>query len=236
MTQNLYLEFCGEEITLTPEQSLTFGRVGDLVIDENPYMHRVVGRFTYSGGGWLVENNSRTRSLEVRDQAGPSSAVAAPGAAVGLVFGEFTCGFSAGPTRYEICGSLEEFEWETDLLGPDGLSGTATIDWGRVELNQEQHLLLLAMCEESLMNPSGWTSGVISNRQGAQRLGWSITKFNRKLDHLCEKLQRAGVQGLHGDLSFSAIDRRRLIVEHALRVPLVSVEELGLLDLADPAA
>jgi hypothetical protein len=27
----------------------------------------------------------------------------------------------------------------------------------------------------------------------AQRLGWSITRFNRKLDNVCDKLDRQGV-------------------------------------------
>lgn len=230
MSQNLYLEFCGEEFTLSSDQQLTFGRSADLVIDENPYMHRIVGRFVCVEGAWRVENNSRRHSLDVRDLSGPSSAVAAPGKAAGLVFGEFTCGFVAGPTRYEISGALEEFEWATDLLGPDGLNGTETIDWGRVDLNDDQRLLLLAMCEELLLHPNRVDAPVLTNRQGAVRLGWSVTKFNRKLDHLCEKLQRAGVAGLHGDLSASATERRRLIVEHALRVPLVSATDLHLLD------
>ncbi len=232
MTQNLYLEFCGEEFTLTPDQELTFGRCGDLVIDENPYMHRIVGRFVCADGAWRVENTSRRQSIEVRDQTGPSSALAAPGKAAAVLYGQFTCGFTSGPTRYEISGELEEFEWDTDLLGPDGIGGTETIDWGRVDLNHEQRLLLLAMCEESLLNPNRAEPSVLTNRQGASRLGWSITKFNRKLDHLCEKLQRAGVSGVHGDLGASAVDRRRRMVEHALGVPLVSVEELGLLDSA----
>ena len=30
------------------------------------------------------------------------------------------------------------------------------------------------------------------------RLGWTLTKFNRKLDNVCQKLARHGVRGLHG--------------------------------------
>ncbi|HTO01891.1 MAG TPA: hypothetical protein VL068_14575 [Microthrixaceae bacterium] len=236
MTQNLYLEFCGEEYTMTPDQVLTFGRSGDLVVDENPYMHRVVGRFVCIDGGWRVENTSRRQTIEVRDISGPSSAVAAPGKVAGLVYGEFTCSFTAGPTRYEITGALEEFEWATDLLGPEGLDGTETVDWGRVDLNDDQRLLLLALSEQHLLNPHRPDLPVISNRQGAVRLGWSITKFNRKLDHLCEKVRRAGVVGVHGDLGASAHDRRRRLVEHALSVPLVTVDELSLLEVSPEEA
>lgn len=235
MSGKLYLDFCGEDHTLEPGSSMTFGRSGDLVIDDNPYMHRIVGRFTDRDGMWCVENVGRTIVLSLRDTSGPSSALVAPGTTAALVHGEFTCSFTSGPTRYELAGSLEGYEWATDLLGPDGLSGTATVDWGRVELNDDQRLLLLAMCERRLLRPQVDPDPPMSNRQGAARLGWSITKFNRKLDHLCEKLHRAGVAEVHGGVGANAVDRRRRLIDHALTVPLVTVEELDLIDRPDAA-
>jgi hypothetical protein len=59
------------------------------------------------------------------------------------------------------------------------------------------------------------------------RLGWTLAKFNRKLDHLCEKLARSGVRGVHGDLGLLASDRRRVLVEHAVAVGLVRVDDLA---------
>jgi hypothetical protein len=64
----------------------------------------------------------------------------------------------------------------------------------------------------------------------AARLGWTLAKFNRKLDHLCVKLARAGVAGVHGDLGQLATDRRRVLVEHALEVGLVGPQDLVLLE------
>jgi hypothetical protein len=235
MTGKLYLDFCGEDHTLDPGASMTFGRDGDLMVDDNPYMHRIVGRFTDHDGMWCLENLGRTIPVVLRDASGPSSANIAPGSAAALVHGEFTLGFSAGPTRYELFGALEDHEWATDLLGPDGLSGTETVDWGRVDLNDDQRLLLLAMCEPRLLDPHGDPDTPFSNRQGAARLGWSITKFNRKLDHLCEKLHRAGVPDVHGGVGANAMDRRRRLVDHALTVRLVTVEELSLIDRPDAA-
>ena len=77
---------------------------------------------------------------------------------------------------------------------------------------------------------------IIANRQGAARLGWSLPKFNRKLDHLCEKLHRAGVAGLHGGLGTGAADRRRRLVDHALEARLVTTDDLALLDRLGSAA
>ena len=236
MTGRLYLDFCGEDHSLDPGGQLTFGRDAALVIDDNPYMHRLVGRFIDRDGVWCVENLGRTIVLTERDASGPSSATVAPGSAAALVHGEFTCAFAAGPTRYELSGGLGTHEWATDLLGPAGLDGTETKDWGRVDLNDDQRLLLLAMCEHRLLDPHAIDVPPLSNREGAARLGWSITKFNRKLDHLCEKLHRAGIPEMHGGVGANAADRRRRLVEHAVAVRLVASDELHLIDRADSAA
>lgn len=228
-SSQLYLEFCGEELVLDPSRSLTFGRCGDLVIDDNPYMHRIVGRFHNVAGVWWLKNRSRRQPIELRDVSGPSSLVLAPGRSASVLYGEFTCRFSAGPTPYEICGSLESHEWEEDVFGTEIADAVETVDWGRVELNDDQRLLLVVLCEQYLVDPATTGAPVIPNRVAANRLGWSITKFNRKLDHLCEKLQRAGVAGVRGDVAGNATDRRRRLVEHALTTELVGAGDLELL-------
>ena len=65
----------------------------------------------------------------------------------------------------------------------------------------------------------------------ALRLGWTITKFNRKLDNVCDKLTRNGVRGLHGDARNLATNRRARLVEYALSARLVTTHDLALLDL-----
>lgn len=232
----LYLDYCGEDLRLDPGERLTFGRSADLVIDDNPYLHRLLGRFSCRSGVWWLENLGRQVALTVRESGGPGTSTVGPGSAAAIVYGEFTCGFSAGPTRYEIEGALERHEWDTDLLGEDGLDGTRTLEWGRVELNDDQLLLLVAMCEERLLDPSDREAPMPTNRQRAARLGWTVTKFNRKLDHLCEKLHRAGVAGVHGGLGASALERRRRVVDHAIEARLVTARDLPLLDRHGRAA
>lgn len=236
MHGRLYLDFCGEEITLEPGSRLTFGRCGDLVVDDNPYLHRVVGVFEERGGAWWVANLGRRVALVVTDANSPSTIRLGAGGATGLRFGEFSIRFCAGPTNYELIGALEEHEWGTDLLGADGVDGLATLDWAHVDLNADQRLLLLALCEAHLRDPLNPDHPVPTSRSAANRLGWSMPKFNRKLDHLAEKLARAGVRGVQGVSGASATDRRRTIIEHALTNSLVSVHELGLLDATEAAA
>lgn len=230
MTHELLVEFCGEEHVVAPGSVLVFGRDADLEIDSNPYLHRHLGRFVDRAGIWFLDHLGSRTPLTVRDVHGSSSAVLAPGASIALTHAESSLAFTAGRISYELRVAHAGRQWEVDLLGPDGLSGTRTLDWGRVDLNQDQHLLLLAICEPWLNAPGPVEGPLPTNRQGAQRLGWSLPKFNRKLDHLCQKLHRAGVPGVHGAAGDSALERRRHLIQHAIEACLVSPGELVKLD------
>ena len=107
----------------------------------------------------------------------------------------------------------------------DERSGTATIDFGVIPFTTDQHLLLVALCENRLL---GETS-LPSNRAVARTIGWTITKYNRKLDAVCAKLSRQGVRGLRGSNDALASDRRVNLVEHAVSAGLVTRGDLGLL-------
>lgn len=232
MGGRLYVDFCGDERVVDAGGSLSFGRTADLVIDDNPYMHRVLGAFDYRDGHWLLFNEGSHTTLNVLDRAGPSSAVLAPGRSVGLAMAEFAVTFVAGRTRYEIEAALEEVADPVDTAAEEG---HRTLDWGVVDLNEEQHLLLVDLAATRLENPHASDVDPPARSVCANRLGWSLSKYNRKLDHLCVKLDRAGVQGLCGVEGAQAADRRRRLVDHAVSVGLVSVADLQLLEaVADP--
>jgi hypothetical protein len=230
----LIVGFCGEEWVLEPGDELGFGRAADLVVDDNPYLHRRVGRFAHRGGAWWLDNVGRTVAVTVLDRAGSSSATVGPGSSCALVHAAFVLAFAAGPADYEIEGTLEDLERHHDLGGEGAAVAVGgpgavppTLDWGRVPLNEDQRDLLLALCTHRLRRPADRFAPLPTNRACAQQLGWSLAKFNRKLDHLCEKLARAGVRGVHGDLGLLAADRRRVLVDHAVQVGLVTAADLG---------
>jgi hypothetical protein len=222
--EQLVIDYCGEIHRIQVGQSLMFGRRAELCIDENPYLHRVVGRFVHRQGLWWLQNHGSKTTLEVRDRGSSSRVVLAPGQQVAVTYQDFLIGFSAGPTSYEIEVTREGEPAPLDEL--DDHSGTATIDFGKVPLSAEQHLLLVALAEMRLISGD---LVVPTNQALAIRLGWTLTKFNRKLDHLCAKLAREGVRGLRGGPDALATDRREALVEHAITVGLVSDEDLGLL-------
>jgi len=72
-----------------------------------------------------------------------------------------------------------------------------------------------------------------SSADAAARLGWKVTKFNRKLDNVCQKLADAGTRGLHGGPGKLASNRKARLVEHALSTRLVTEADLALLDALD---
>jgi hypothetical protein len=93
--------------------------------------------------------------------------------------------------------------------------------------------LVLALAEPALRGTGRAGSTLPSSGEAAQRLGWTTTKFNRKLDNVCQKLAAQGVRGLHGEPGRLASNRRARLVEYALAVRLVTRDDLHLLDDAD---
>ena len=230
MSGNLLVDFCGEEYDLAPDKSLTFGREADLEIDDNPYLHRVLGCFEHSDGHWWLANLGASTPLGIADLQGATAATVAPGSRVAISFGDFSVNFSAGPHRYELLGSMDDDDSSTASEQHADLNGARTLEWGLVSLNDEQRLLLLALCEPYLRAEASEDGALPASRACAQRLGWTISKFNRKLDHLCQKISRTGVSGLYGAEGLQATNRRQMLADHAVRVGLVNASELPVLE------
>jgi len=101
----LLLTHDGDELRIDPEQVLTFGRSGDLVVDAaNRYLHRVLGCFADRDGVWFLQNMGRHTTIRVIDRTGPDRIEVGPGAQAALTFAEFAVVFDAGPSSYEIRG------------------------------------------------------------------------------------------------------------------------------------
>jgi hypothetical protein len=101
---------------------------------------------------------------------------------------------------------------------------------GRVTFTPDQKLLMVALCEGSLHRGRPGTSQIPSSAAAAARIGWTLTRFNRKLDNVCQKLADAGTRGLHGGIGRLASNRKSRLVEHALSTRLVTAKDLILLD------
>jgi hypothetical protein len=223
----LRLEFCGEWHTVGRDAPFTVGRDADLDLDENPYLHRRFLELRFHDGLWWMTNLGTQLSATVSDRVGRFQAWLAPAARLPIVFETVDVRFSAGPTSYAFSLHLREAIFHPGVPS-DVRDGTTTL--GRVVIEGEQLLLVLALAEPALRAGGAGRVDLPTSAAAAARLGWPLTKFNRKLDHLCQKLKRAGVHGLHGDVAQLATDRRARLVEYALALRLVSASDLGELD------
>lgn len=223
------VDFCGEIYPVQPGSPLVIGREGDVAIDDNPYLHRRFLQVSDHDGLWWLSNVGNALTATVADEQGTMQAWLAPGARLPLVFDRTVVWFTAGPTTYELDVLLHTppFVQVTEQSEADG---NATI--GRMTFTPDQKLLILALCEPVLRYGSRGAGSIPSSGDAAARLGWTITKFNRKLDNVCDKLTRAGIRGLHGGPEKLAVNRRARLVEYAMAARVVERGDLALLDRA----
>jgi hypothetical protein len=111
---------------------------------------------------------------------------------------------------------------------PESTDGTTTMS--PVSFSPEQLRVVLALSEPTLLRARNAVSDIPSSAEAAQRLNWTLKKFNRKLDLVCEKLDQQGVRGLRGRSDQLATNRRARLVEYALSTQLVTRSDLVLLD------
>jgi hypothetical protein len=227
----LWVDYVGEEVELTPGEVFAIGREGDLVVDDNPFLHRQFLTLSDVSGVWVLSNVGDRLAATVSDTEGRLEAFLGPGAVLPVVFEETVVRFTAGPTTYELTLRHDDPTFKPNPLRDPPLDDTGTTI-GRVILTDDQKLLILALAESGLMSGGGASAVLPTSAQAARRLGWTTTKFNRKLDNVCDKLSKLGVRGLQGDAGRLASNRRARLVEYSLAVRLVTREDLVILEAA----
>jgi hypothetical protein len=225
------IDYCGEITPLAPQGTLTIGREGDLEIDDNPYLHRRFLELAHVDNLVWLANVGSAISATVADEEGLVQSWLSPGARIPLVFPRTVVWFTAGPTTYEFDIHLSDAPFVPAAV-PETHDGSTTL--GRVTFTPDQRLLILALAEPILRRGNRGAGSVPPSAAAAERLGWTITKFNRKLDNVCEKLTKLGVRGLVGD-GRAASNRRARLVEYALAARLITGADLVWLDAVDPS-
>jgi hypothetical protein len=225
----LRVEFCGEWFHAPQPGPFTVGREGDLVVDENQYLHRRLLSFTHESGLWWMANVGQTIGVSVSTGDGVYQAMLGPGAKVPLVFPRLVLLFTAGPFTYELSVHCEQAAFHSAPIVAD-VDDPHQMTIGSVSLTPSQRLLVIALCEPLLRDGLAGQSQLPTSAQAAARLGWPLTTFNRKLDAVCDKLDREGVPGLRGGVGKLATNRRARLAEHAVLSRLVTPADLALLD------
>jgi len=222
-----HIDFCGETAPID-RQPFTIGRDADFVLDDgNRHLHRQFLSLTQQQGVWLLANVGSQLTATVSDVAGRLEAFVAPGAVLPLVFDDTVVRFTAGPTTYEFSIHLPDPAFARAAAEPPE-QGDTTV--GRVAMTPDQLRLIVAIAEPALRGDGRAATTLPSNQEVARRLGWRLTRVNRKLDNVCQKLAAQGIRGLHGAPGQLASNRRARLVEYALAVRMVSRGDLALLD------
>ena len=95
----LVVEFA-EQVTEVG-RGLTFGRAGDLELDSNPHLHRLVGEFVQRNGEWWVRNLGSRLFLTLVSDDGTRIELA-PRSGPVLLVRSGVIRISVGPARYKV--------------------------------------------------------------------------------------------------------------------------------------
>lgn len=227
----LTIDFAGEIYELSTDATFTVGRTGDLALDDNDYPHRNFLEFSYRDGLWWMHNVGSRLPATLTGGSGLMRSTVAPGAGVPIVFSPSVVTFSAGATTYELELTTDTDIFESTPHVVDPARGKTTIAPTTFTLSQLQAILALA--EPMLKHTGSGAWEIPTSADAARRLGWTQTKFNRKLDNVCDKLTRAGVRGLRGSERDLAVNRRMVLVEYAVSTLLITPDDLPMLAVGE---
>lgn len=213
----LRVGFIDTEFVAGEERRITFGTTGDVVLDAGPPC--TFGAIEFHSGYWWIEHHGGVEAFVVADRCSTSRLELAGGATSPLPFESSEILLKVGSAHFAI-----DLEVELDVVRPAGEIDERLIALVRsIEFNEDQLRLIDELCARRRRNPMA-IPAYPPNVEMAERLGWRITQFNRKLDHLCGKLDKAGVPGLRGSRDHLASDRRLVLTELALAADLGLVE------------
>ena len=208
-----------------PDRPAVFGRGAEIDLGNDRRLHRSQGRLDRHGGTWWLSNTGRSAPLHLVDESLGSITVVPPGCQAPVCSPACLVWLRHGETHFEL-----QLTQPGVLVPPEptpaAVSG-ATTRALTLPINEEQRLLLTALCESRLRDPLAPLQ-LPPNRAVAQRLGWTVVKFNRKLDYLCQRGARIGIAGLTSE-DGRASDRRRCLAEWAIEHGVVGPDDLPLL-------
>lgn len=227
MSRSLRIEFCGEWYEPDPDGVFAVGRDADLFVDENPYLHRRFLEFSHGSAFWWLSNVGTQVPVTVSETSGAVVSWLTPGGTMPLVFAHTVLRFTAGGTSYEMNAHLDQPAY---AAMSDRAESSAATTMGRIDLNGEQRILVIALAEPMLRRGRGEVSSIPSRKECAERLGWTLKKLDRKLDAVCQKLHRANVRGVYGSSAEVALNRRARLVEFSVAAGLVGRDDLRDLD------
>lgn len=204
----LLVQFRGDRHEVATSQEFSFGRCGDLSLDDNPHLHRVIGVFFGRSSFWWLTNVGAHLPLHLKGEVGNSTLTLAPGSSVPLVLGDTTIRFAAGSV-YEISA---QFESHNENRDPQRAT----------PFRVDELLLLVALSEPLLRMGPG--AELPTHAELIGRFGWSEARLASKLEDLYAHFR---------DVNY-VLPTPSSLSAHAVRIGLITLDQLSLLPPRSP--
>lgn len=218
---------------------LTIGRVADMILSNDPYLHRRALAVAIVGDHVELTNTGSALSARLVHERTRTATRLEPGGRCALFEGRSTVSIRTATHEHEV-----RFEVRLPARAPETVGDPTT---GRPtkrprSLTADQVLMLTALAEPLLLDPTRTLADLPSNKAVAGRLGVGAG-FNGRLDRLCAAVARLGVDGLEpvpsDDPYARSTDegaprkrrrRRERLVEWALANNVVTIDDIDALD------
>ncbi|MDR0847637.1 MAG: hypothetical protein LBN10_01110 [Propionibacteriaceae bacterium] len=220
------VEYEDEVFTISADGPFDIGREADLSLDENPYLHRRFLRILNEHGFWWIVNIGSSTAVTVYDPKTGAQAWLEPTNRLPLIFGHVIVVFAAGPCEYRLEIHNDAPTWQENRLAfpVSGETTAEVLTW-----TPAQKLVIVALAEPMLTGRGKGIVGIPSNKDAALKIGWSLKRFERKIDNICSKLDMLGVEGMRGGPQQHASGRRVRLVEWAVSTGFVTASDVALL-------
>ena len=225
-----------------PGTPLSIGRHADVILSNDPYLHRRAVEITVFDDHVELANVGSSLRVTLVHERTRSVTQLEPGGRCALFEGRTTMSIRTVDREHELEISVRL----PGVRAPETREVPAVVpgkDTRRPRtLTDDQRLLLVALAEPLLLDPTRTLADLPSNREVADRLGIGAG-FNGRLDRLCAAVAKLGVDGLgpvvSDDPFLDDLDadrprknrrRRERLVEWALENNVVTFDDLDRLD------
>ncbi len=182
----LWIDFAGTAREVVG--SLTFGRTGDLSLDEaNRFMHRITGELIEIDGHWWLSNRGTATRLVVFGSNGARIELP-PQTQIALPLPSGSISFVAGPTPYQLTYRADA---PAESTAPIIASGDATVEWGTALTDREA----IYLTTFALGRLRGTSNQLLTYGEVADL--WSVSEktVDNTLQRVRGRLKAGGVRG-----------------------------------------
>lgn len=182
----LWIDFAG--LAQEVNGSLTFGRTGDLALDEaNRFMHRVTGELAEVDGHWWLFNRGTATRLVVFGSNGARIELP-PQTQIALPLPSGSISFVAGPTPYQLTYRADA---PAESTAPVVSAGDETVEWGTALTDREA----IYLTTFALGRLRGTSNQLLTYGEVAELWGVSEKTVDNTLQRVRGRLKAGGVRG-----------------------------------------